>query len=85
MSDNTAEAEREIQVTVDLDKLTIGDLPLLEQLGREELTAQEVVDFLDGVIEGGVKHLPLSTMPEITAAFREATAEILGTPEEQKN
>jgi hypothetical protein len=83
MTDNTA--TKEVQVVVDLDNLTIGDLPLLERLGRDELTAEEVVDFLDGVIEGGVKHLPLRYMPEITAAFREATAEILGTPEEQKN
>lgn len=80
MSDNGT-----VKIVIDLDQITIGDLPLLDRLGKGEADPEEILGILDRVVEGGVQHLPLSMMSEITAEFNKATENMLGTEEDQKN
>lgn len=55
----------QIEVDVNLDELTIGDLETIDKSRRGEIPVSEMLDLLDRVVVGGARHLPLRAMREI--------------------
>ena len=68
-----------MEIKINLDNLTIGDLELMDQAARGEIPMAELVDLLDRVVEGGVRHLPLTALKDIVAALN-AEVERLTNP-----
>lgn len=66
---------QQVEIVVNLDKLLIGDLRTLDRAGRRDLPTGELIDFLDKIVEGGVSHLPLYRLNEITDALGEAVTQ----------
>jgi len=58
-----------MEIKVNLDQLTIGDLETLDAAARGEIPMARLVELLDRVVEGGVRHLPLTALRDITAAL----------------
>lgn len=56
-----------MELKIDIRQLTIGELELLEKhaSGTESLSFSSLVDLLDKVVQGGVRHLPAVDLPEI--------------------
>lgn len=67
-----------MEIHVNLEALTIGDLETLDAAARGELPMARLVDLLDRVVEGGVRHLPLTALPEITRALNAEIARLAG-------
>jgi hypothetical protein len=65
-------ADEKIEIVVDLDKITFGDLEKFDDMAAGKVSGKEMVAILDNLIVGGVRHLPLSRMPEIAAALKSA-------------
>ena len=65
-----------MKITLDFDKLTIGDLELLDRAGRGEPVTSEIIALLDRIVEGGVRHLPLSRLPEVVEALTDAIGQL---------
>lgn len=63
-----------MEIKVTLENLTIGDLEVLERASRNELRPGELLDFLDRVVIGGVRSLPLSTLGDVVQALAAALA-----------
>ncbi len=61
-----------ITVTVEIENMTIGDLELLDQAGRNELPASDLVAFLDRIVVEDARSLPITTLPQIVQALQEA-------------
>lgn len=55
----------DIIVSIDIDKMTIGDLELLERAGRNELDVSDLIDFLDRVTAEDVRSLPIVALGQI--------------------
>ena len=66
----------EIKVEINLDAVTFGDF---EKFSGSGLGSTDLVAFLDRVVVGGVRHLPLTMMRPIMDAFK-AQMETLGNP-----
>ena len=66
----------EIKIEINLDAVTFGDF---EKFGGSGLGSTDLVAFLDRVVVGGVRHLPLTMMRPIMDAFK-AQMETLGNP-----
>lgn len=63
-----------MEIKVTLENLTIGDLEVLDRASRNELSPGELVDFLDRVVVGGARALPLSALGDIVQALTTALA-----------
>lgn len=72
----------EITISINLDALTVGDLVLLDKAARGEIPMSDLVDLLDRVVEGGVRHLPLTALPKIIEALN---AEVSALTPDAKN
>ena len=66
-------------ITVDLSGMTIGDLAMFDAMSKKELSMSEMVTFLDRLVVGGARHLPLARLREVMAAVQVAVVE-LGNP-----
>lgn len=66
----------EIKVEINLEAVTFGDF---EKFGGSGLDTSDLVAFLDRVVVGGVRHLPLTMMRPIMDAFK-AQMDTLGNP-----
>ena len=65
-------------VRVCLDDMTIGDLELMDS---GTITPKEMVDFLQRMVKGAdVRRMPLSMLPKIMAAIKEAVKEMRTNP-----
>lgn len=64
----------DINITVDISKMTFGDWERMDSWGREGEAppVSEVLDILDRVVEGGVRHLPITALGDIMEAIRKA-------------
>lgn len=60
-----------LNIVVNIDNLTIGDLEVLDKAQRKETNITDMLDLLDRVVEGGVRHLPLSAMQTIVDRIQE--------------
>lgn len=60
------------EFTIDMDQVKIPDLVLLERAGNRELSAAEMVAFLDRVVVGGVADVPITRIRAIVDAVRAA-------------
>lgn len=69
-----------IQITIDIEKMKIRDLKLLGRAGRGELPEDELLDFLNRIVEEDIEDMPITALPKITAALSEAVGEA-GDPE----
>lgn len=69
-----------MSITIDIEKMTIGDLELLDRAGRSDLPASELVAFLDRVTLDDVRLLPITMLPEIVKALTSAV-DTLADPE----
>jgi len=71
-----------------MEGLTFGDLEVLETLseGAENgsFKAGDMVGFLDRVVQGGVRDLPLSQMSEVVEALTAAMAGLMQTDTESE-
>jgi len=65
-----------MEIEIDLDTLTIGDLETLDRAAQGNLPMSELVDLLDRVVAGGARHLPLSAMRKIIAALNDQIAAV---------
>lgn len=61
----------ELNIIVNIDNLTMGDLEVLDKAQRKETNVTDMLDLLDRVVEGGVRHLPLSAMQTIVDRIQE--------------
>ena len=59
-------------IKVDMDLLLIGDLETLDRAASKKLPTSELIKFLDRIVVGGVRHLPLTRLSDITDALGEA-------------
>ena len=64
-----------LEITIDIDQMTIGDLELLERAGQSELKMTELIDFLDRVVEEDVRTLPITELGNIVKALNAAVGE----------
>lgn len=84
----TKPRKKVIDIQVDFDQATIGDLDLFGRAESGDLDVSELNDFLDRIVVGGVRHLPLSSYPDILAelkiAFDEMADPMTGPEGEKK-
>lgn len=64
-----------IEIVIDLDLLTIGDLEILDRAKDGNLPMKEMISFLDRVVEGGVRHLSVKYFSPIIDQLGDAIAE----------
>ncbi len=64
-----------VEIKIDLDNLLIGDLETLDRAGKNDLPMTELVGFLEKVVVGGVRHLPMSRLGTIIEALTGAIGE----------
>lgn len=69
----------EISIRVDASAVTFGDLEMAMGFDNGTVDLKELLPFLNRVVVGGVRHLPLSAMPAILEALTEAFSS-LGNP-----
>jgi hypothetical protein len=55
------------QIVIDLDKMTIDDIITMD--GGD---TKAILTLLDDVVDGGIRHLPITHLPKIKKAFRAA-------------
>lgn len=67
-------SDKQISVTVDIEKMTIGDLELMEKATGNELSATEMVSFLDRIVEEDVRAMPITALNDIIVALNKAIA-----------
>lgn len=65
---------QELEIKVDISKMTFGDMEMALKIDGGDANIAEILPFLDRVVVGGVKHLPLSAMPQILDALTLAFA-----------
>lgn len=79
VTNGVAEANKvktiEIEVEIDLDGLLIGDLELLDKAKDGDLPAKEMIGFLDRIVKGGVRHLPMRYLAVIIDHLGDAISE----------
>ena len=61
-----------MEVHVNLDNLTFGDLETLEKADTKELSASELNELLSRALDQDVRGMPLSLMRDILSALTEA-------------
>lgn len=66
-----------MEIKVTLENLTIGDLEVLDRASRNELRPGELLDFLDRVVVGGARSLPLSALGDVVQALASTLAGLL--------
>jgi hypothetical protein len=69
---NGVAPESESAINVHLERLTIGDLEVLEKFSRRDTTATELIDFLERIVDEDVRSLPLTDMGAIIEAVNES-------------
>lgn len=69
----------EIQIRVDASAVTFGDLEMAMGFDSGAVEIKELLPFLNRVVVGGVRDLPLTAMPAILEALTEAFSS-LGNP-----
>lgn len=69
-----------LNVVVNIDNLLIGDLETLEMARRQEIGIKDMLDLLDRVVEGGVRHLPLRAMQTIVDRIQEEVQKTTNPP-----
>lgn len=88
MAKKTAPVNTPSEIVIEMGGLTFGDLEVLESLseGAENgnFKAGEMVGFLDRVVQGGVRDLPLSQMSEVVEALTAAMAGLMQTDTESE-
>lgn len=68
-------AKKPIEIEIDLDGLLIGDLEVLDRAKDGNLPMKDLITFLDRVVVGGVKHLPMRYFSVIVDELGDAIAE----------
>ena len=88
MAKKTAPVNTPSEIVIEMGGLTFGDLEVLESLseGAENgnFKAGEMGGFLDRVVQGGVRDLPLSQMSEVVEALTAAMAGLMQTDTESE-
>lgn len=73
---------KELEIRVNLDALTFGDLEMaMAAEGGQDVPVKELLPFLNRVVVGGVKTIPVTAMPQIM----DALAKALGSMANPKN
>lgn len=70
---------QELEIKVNLDELTFGDIEMALNFESGQVPIGEMLPFLNRVVVGGVRHIPLTAMPKIVDALVAAFAE-MGNP-----
>ena len=61
-------ADKPLEIVVNMEKMTIGDLELLDQ--SDQMSGKELIEFLDRIVEGDVRALPITALPQIVDAIK---------------
>jgi hypothetical protein len=70
---NDQNEPQELEIRVNLDTMTFGDLEMaLSAESGENVDPRELLPFLNRVVVGGVKNIPLTAMPQIMDALTKA-------------
>ena len=75
MSKKKTEAVDGVQVTIHIEKMKIGDLKILDRAGKGDLPTEELLAFLDRIVEEDVEELPITALPQITQALSDAVGD----------
>lgn len=70
-----------IVIEIDADKLTFGDLELFEKAKQKKATMAELIPLLEKIVVGGIRHIPVARMQEVTEAIEDAIANMQGDPD----
>jgi hypothetical protein len=73
--DSQIAANGEEPIIVDIDKLTIGDLETLDKASARKLSTVELIEFLEGIVVGGIRHLPIKRLGDVIKALGNAVSE----------
>jgi len=66
-----------IKLTVDVDRLTLGDLELFDKFSEGNTKATELLDFLQRIVVGtDIRTLPLSRMQDVMTAVSAAITQV---------
>lgn len=71
----TQPQESDIKIDVHLERLTIGDLEVFDKFSRNETTLTEMIDFLQRVIDGDVRSMPMTSLASIMEAVTTGLSE----------
>lgn len=63
------------EVRVNPDKMTLDDLVILGRAGKKQLKPTEMRNFMDKIVEGGVRGKPLTLMSQIVTALGAAVSQ----------
>lgn len=61
-------ADKPLEIVVNMEKMTISDLELLDQ--SDQMSGKELIEFLDRIVEGDVRALPITALPQIVDAIK---------------
>ena len=61
-------------IVINIDNLTFGDMEVIDGWGKGQTDYKDALDVLDRVVEGGVRHLSLARIRDITDAIEAAVA-----------
>lgn len=66
-------ANKQVDITVSLDNLTLGDLEIIDKARTNQATMTEMLDVLDRAVVGGnVRKLPFKELNQLIAKLNEA-------------
>lgn len=66
-------ADKQIDITVSLDNLTLGDLETIDKARTNQATMTDMLDVLDRAVVGGnIRKLPLKALNQLIAKLNEA-------------
>lgn len=71
-----AETPVQFDIKIDTHALTFGDIEMAMQFENGDVPVAQVIPFLNRVVVGGVRHLPLDAMPAIMEALTDAFSEM---------
>lgn len=62
----------QLDIRINLDRMTVADLPLVHRMRRGEALDNEVVELFDRVVDGGSAAIPYPALGDACRAFYRA-------------
>ena len=72
-------------IELDIDQLTVGDLEEVNRLVNDEMTITEQIAFIDRVVVGDLKSLPMRALPDVVEKVVAALGNAFGGVSDQGN
>lgn len=68
-------SEAHTAIVVHVDRLTIGDLEVLERFSNHNTTAAELIDFVQRLVDEDVRAMPMSSLGAVLDAVNQSIVE----------